>query len=139
MARFKSAAGAVWIDQSSGASAQATPLYYINKWTLDGETEQIEVTSFGDSTKTYLSGLPNAQGTLTGFADNTATTGSTWLFNAAQTGSARRLYLYPTTPSASGPYYYGTANVSVSYENDVSGAAAISITWSAATSFYAVG
>src|SRR5690242_5122469 len=101
--RFKASGGDVWMDQSSGASAQATPLRFINKWTLDGETEQLEVTSFGDTTKTYLSGLPNAQGTLTGFQDNTATTGSTALFAMSQSGTARRLYLYPTTPSASGP------------------------------------
>lgn len=137
--RFKSSGGAVWIDQSTSANAQATPLYFCKSWTLEGSSDQIEVTSFGDASKTYLTGLPDAKGSIEGYQDSTATTGSTWLFAASTLGTARKLYLYPTTPSASGPYYYGTANISVSYDNAVDGAASMSIQWSAFTSFYPVG
>lgn len=139
MARIKGSGGDVYVDQSALGNGSASPLRYASKWTLDGETEQIEVTAFGDSTKTYIAALPNAQGTITGFYDDTATTGSIALFAMAQSGVARKTYLYPKTPSTSGPYWFGTANWSVSYDVDVSGAVAISGTWSAATGFQAVG
>ena len=139
MARIKGSGGDVYVDQSSNGSGSASPLRYASKWTLDGETEQIEVTAFGDTTKTFIAGLPNAQGTISGFYDDTASTGSTALFAMSQSGVARKTYFYPKTPSTSGPYWFGTANWSVSYETDVSGAVTISGTWSAATSFSAVG
>lgn len=139
MARFKGSGGDVYVDQSSGGASAATPMRYVSKWTLDGETEQVEVTAFGDTTKTFISGLPNAQGTISGFADNTATTGTTALFTMSQSGVARKTYFYPTTPSTSGPYWFGTCNWSVSVETDVAGAVTISGTWSAATALQVVG
>lgn len=139
MARIKGSGGDVYVDQSSAGASAATPMRYVSKWTLDGSTDTIPVTAFGDTTQVFLTGLPNAQGTVSGFYDDTATTGSIALFTMSQSGVARKTYLYTKTPSTSGPYWFGTANWSVSYETDVTGAVAISGTWSAATSFAAVG
>jgi hypothetical protein len=139
MARYKGSGGDVYVDQSSAGSGSASPMRYISKWTLDGETEQIEVTAFGDSTKVFTAGLPNAQGTVSGFADDTATTGTTALFTMSQSGVARKTYFYPKTPSTSGPYWFGTANWSISVETDVQGAVSITGSWSAATGFQVVG
>ena len=139
MARYRGTGGDVYVDQSTAGNAAATPMRYIAKWTLDGSTAIIPVTAFGDTTEVSVAGLPSAKGTATGFADNTATTGSTALFTMAQSGVARKTYLYSTTPSTSGPYWFGTAYWDVSYDTSVDGAVSISCNWAAATPFSAVG
>ena len=139
MARIKGSGGDVYVDQSSGGSGAATPFRYISKWTLEGSTENAKVTSFGDTSEVYVQLLPDAQGSVSGFYDDTSTTGSTALYAMSQSGIARKTYFYPKTPSASGPYWFGTAFWSVSYNIDVAGPVAISGTWAAATGFQVVG
>lgn len=139
MARIKGSGGDVYVDQSADGTGSASPLRYVSSWTLDGSVDEIDVTAFGDSNKTTIAGLPSCNGTVKGFYDDTTTTGSTALWAIAQGGVARKTYLYSKAPSTSGPYWHGKANWSISYEVDVNGAVAISGTWSAATSFYAVG
>lgn len=139
MARVAGRRGHVYIDQTAGASGAATPCSFLSKWSMEATFEQVEVTAFGDTTKTYISGLPDAKGSASGFFDDTSTTGSQALLAVATSGLARKTYLYPTTPSAAGPYFFGTAFWSTSYDVDVAGPSAISMTWAAATSFASVG
>jgi hypothetical protein len=54
-------------------------------------------------------------------------------------GDARRVYLYPTTPSSAGPYWFGTAFFDFNIDTDVAGVVSINGTWSAATPFAKVG
>lgn len=136
MARVAGRQGHLYVEQSGGV---ATPLVYINKWSLNATTDKYEVTAFGDTTKTYVTGLPDAQGSFSGFYDDTASTGSTALFTLAQSGTAKRVYLYPTTPSTTGPYFYGTAFVDFSVDTDLNGATTISGSFSAASSWAKVG
>lgn len=136
MARVAGRQGHLYV-QTSGADA--VPLVYINKWSLNANTDKYEVTSFGDTTKTYVTGLPDAQGSFSGFFDDTATSGSQYLFAVAQAGIAKKVYLYPTTPSSTGPYFYGTAFIDFSVDTDLNGATTISGNLSAATSWAKVG
>jgi hypothetical protein len=41
----------------------------MNKWTLDLARDRADVTSFGDTNKQYVQGLPDVKGTLGGFWD----------------------------------------------------------------------
>lgn len=139
MARVSGRGADFWMDQSAGGTGQATPVRYLSKWSLNGTTQNQEVTAFGDTSRVYIQNLPDAQGAVSGFYDSAATTGSQALFTISQGGVARKAYMYPTTPSASGPYFFGTIFFSTSYDVDVSGPVAISGTWAAATSINAVG
>ena len=58
-------------------------------WTLQRNRDYIDATVFGDTNKTYLAGLPNVQGTYTGFLDASGDL----LLNAA-TSDAQQMYLY---------------------------------------------
>jgi hypothetical protein len=124
----------VQLDQTN-----AVPLVYIQNWSMNASTDKFEVTAFGDTTKSYVAGLPDAQGSFSGFYDDTATTGSAYLFSVASAGLSKRLYLYPSTPSTSGPYFFGTAFLDFSVTTDVGGATQISGTFAAATPFQKVG
>src|ERR1041385_1933991 len=50
------------------------------QWTLNRARDTIEVTSFGDTNKTYVAGLPDVSGSFAGFLD---TSGDLLLTNAA--------------------------------------------------------
>lgn len=136
MPRVAGRQGHLYVEQSGST---ASPLVFINKWSLNATTDKYEVTSFGDTTKTYVTGLPDAQGSFSGFYDDTASTGSTNLFTLAQSGTAKKVYLYPTTPASTGPYFYGTAFIDFSVDTDLNGATTISGTFSAASSWAKVG
>jgi hypothetical protein len=139
MARIRAAGADLYTDQSSGGSGSASPMRYVSNWTLDGSTDFVDVTAFGDANKVQVAGLSSAQGSIKGFYDDTSTTGSGALYAMATSGVARKTYFYAKAPSTSGPYWHGTANWSISYEFDIAGAAAISGSWTAASSLYFVG
>lgn len=136
MARIAGRNGQIYVQQSG---AEATPLLYSTKWSLSASTDNYEVTSFGDTTKTYVAGLADAQGSFSGFYDDTATTGSAYLFSIATAGLAKKVYLYPSTPAATGPYFFGTAFLDFTFETDIGAAGATSGSFVAATSFAKVG
>lgn len=52
------------------------------QWTLNRARDTIEVTSFGDTNKTYVVGLPDISGSFSGFLDSS---GDILLTNAATT------------------------------------------------------
>jgi len=134
MARIAGRTGRLYMGIASD-TASAEPLAYISKMTMDASTDNFDVTAMGDTTKVYVAGLPDAQGTFSGFFDDaTAQT-----YTAATDGLARRFYWYPKTPSSAGPYWFGTMLPDFSIETDVAGAVAISGSWNAASSVYKVG
>ena len=51
-------------------SAAASPLTFQNTWSISYETERIEVTAFGDTNKTYVTGIADAAGEFAGFYDD---------------------------------------------------------------------
>jgi hypothetical protein len=112
---------------SAGGSAVTVGL---SEWNLDMTTDRFEVTSFGDSNKTYVQGLKDLQGSLAGFWDNSDTT----LFDAADAAGAVNMYLYPSTDALT-LYWYGTAFVDASISVPVGGAVSISGSFAAASSW----
>ena len=54
-------------------------------------------------------------------------------------GLARRFYLYPTTPAATGPYFFGTGLFDFSAEADVGSAVSVSGDWQAASLVQKIG
>ncbi len=126
MARIHGQRGRLYAGLASSTAA-AEPVAYLTAWTLDSATDKSDVTAFGDTNKTYVSGLPDAQGTYAGFYD----TASAQLYTASQDGAARRFYLYPDI--SDGDYFFGTALFDFSVNTGVAEGVAVSGSWSAAS------
>lgn len=127
MARIHGRRGRLYVDQSSGAAAAATPVAFLNSWSIAFETDKVEITAFDDTNKTYLSGLPDASGDFGGFYDDS----TNQLYDAAIDGAARKFYLYPDLATSS-KYWYGTAIFDFSVDGSVSDAVTVSGSWAAA-------
>lgn len=106
---------------STTGTGAATSVIKLNAWTINKATDKIEVTAFGDANKTYVQGLPDVQGTLGGFWDDTETKP----FSAAGSSDGCKLYLYPSSDKLTS-YHYGPAWLDMSMEVSVSGAVTIS-------------
>lgn len=120
--------GVVYLS-TSGAT-DATMVVQLTEWTLDRSTDTVEVTSFGDTNKTFVQGLPNLQGTISGFFDS----GTDQLFDAAESSTAVKMYLYPSSLAPS-IYFHGTAWVSASMSVGVNSAVSINGSFVAASSW----
>jgi len=114
-----------------GNTGVATLCIKLNAWTIDRSTDKFDVTSFGDTNKTYVQGLPDVKGTFKGAWDDTETKP----FGGAASSTGVKLYLYPAS-TAPTKYAYGTAWLDVSIETPVSGAVTISGNFAAANSWY---
>ena len=134
MARIHGRRGRVYVGiASDSAAAEALP--YTATWSIAFATDNAEVTAFGDTVKTYVAGLPDASGSFSGFLDDA----SAQTYTAAADGLARRFYLYPTTPSVTGPYWFGTALFDFNAEADVGDSVKVSGDWSAASAITKIG
>jgi hypothetical protein len=134
LARIHGRRGQLYVGLAND-TASAEAVANLNSWSINFESDKIDVTSFGDTTKTYVAGLPDAAGSFGGYFDST----TAQLYTAASDGLARRFYLYPTTPATAGPYWFGTAFFDFSIEGGVADAVTISGNWAAATSVSKVG
>lgn len=127
MAKYAGRKGKVMIAPNGTDAAVQISLA---EWSLDMTSERFEVTSFGDENKTYVQGLPDLTGSISGFWSHNETT----LFDAAGSSGAVRMYLYPSTDAA-GIYWYGTAFVDASISVPVGGPVAISGSFAAASTW----
>lgn len=106
--------GAIYLGGAKGAGGVKVAVK--GDWTLRRNRDYVDATSFGESNKTYLAGLPNVEGTFAGFLDLSGDL----LLNAA-TSDATQIYLYADdrdSPNevlvANGPGFIdGNASVSV--------------------------
>jgi hypothetical protein len=116
------------IESSTGV---ATSTVKLNAWTLNRATDKFEVTSFADTNKTYVQGLADLQGSISGFWDDTETKP----FAGAASSNGVKMYLYPdsTTPTK---YAYGIAWFDASIEVPVGGAVTLNGNFVAANSWY---
>lgn len=133
MAKIAGRRGRVYVGLASD-SATAEPVANLSQWSLSGSSDQLDATSFGDTTKTYVLGLPDASGSFSGFYD----TASDQLYTASQDGLARKTYLYPDTNST-GTYWFGTAFWDFSIDVPVGGVVSISGSFVASTPIAKVG
>lgn len=123
MARYSGKAGRVMMSVDAASAAVALTL---SGWTLNRATDRYDVTSFGDGNKTYVQGLPDLQGNLSGFYDSA----DDRLFDAAESADGVKIYLYVSTDALS-IYWYGPAWVDASIEVPVQGAVTMSGTFAA--------
>jgi hypothetical protein len=128
MAAYHGKSGLVYISTTGTGAASA--LIRMNSWSLDQGTDKAEVTSFGDTNKNYVQGLPDISGSLGGFWDDTEDK----LFQGALSGDGVKMYLYPSSLAIS-KYWYGPAWVDYSVEVGVGDAVSISGSFSAAGSW----
>jgi hypothetical protein len=126
--------GRVYIDNSAVGTGQATPIANLNTWGLDSTTDKTEVSSFGDSSKVYVVGLPDGSISFGGFWDTAA--GSQYNISTS-VAAGRKFYLYPSTDNAQ--YFFGLAHFDLSLTQTISGAVEVSGTGSAASSINSVG
>jgi hypothetical protein len=132
MGRIAGRNGRLYAGIASNGTAE--PIAYLNKWSVKFATDKIDVTSFGDTTKTYVSGLADAQGDFAGFYD----TSTAQLYTAATDGVARKFYLYPDTGTTS-QYWFGTAIFDFNIDGSVDGPVAVSGSWAAASAVTKIG
>lgn len=115
MARYHGGRGAVYASKTGTGTAVLIPS--LSNWTLDKTTDTVDVTSFGDLNKTYVQGLPDIKGSISGFFDSADDS----MFDGTESADGVKLYLYRSTliPSI---YDAGPAWLSSSIEVPVSGA-----------------
>jgi hypothetical protein len=111
---------------SLDGTAAPTTVTHAASWSFSSTTEKVDVTSFGDTNKVSVAGLPTANGNVSGFFD-AAGTGTDALYNAAQDGVARAFYLYLDATDTTKDYLYGTAL----FDFDMSGGVDSAISFSA--------
>ncbi len=122
--------GRLYVDTSAAANGSAQPIVNLSSFSVNQTADRTEVTSFGDTTKTFVSGLKDAQGDFGGFWDADGT-----LTRYVSDGVARKFYLYPQSGSAHvGTYWFGTATFDLTTTQTVGGAVESSGSWAAATS-----
>jgi hypothetical protein len=124
--------GRFYFDPAGGGAA--SPLPFVAKWTLQQATDKAEVTAMGDTNKIYVSGMPDASGSVSGFYDDsTAQT-----YTAAIDGLARKFYLYPSILTNT-QYWFGTAIFDITVAGGVDGPVTFDASWSAASDVAKVG
>jgi len=119
VARYHGNKGVVY--SSVTGTGVAVVLASLSKWSLDMATDKVDVTSFGDLNKTYVCGLKDLKGSLSGFWEDTQDA----LFDGADSTDGVKLYLYPAS-TAPTVYFYGPAWLDASIDVGVSGAVAVS-------------
>src|SRR5678816_2678528 len=119
MARYHGGQGVVYA--STTGSGAATTTVSLSGWTLDLTTDKAEVTAFGDANKTYVQGLKDVKGTLTGWLDDTGL----GIFTSADSSDGCKLYLYPSR-NAPTMYWYGPAWLDASVNTPATGPVSLS-------------
>ena len=132
MARQHGRNARLYMNITSGGTAE--PVAFLRQWSISFATDNVEVTSMGDSNKVYVAGLPDASGSYSGFYDDT----TAQMYTAGTDGVARKFYLYPSTGSTA-QYFFGTALFDFSLDSSVDGANTISGDFQAASLVSKVG
>jgi len=115
-------------------TAAAEPLPFFASWSINFETEKIDVTAMGDNNKVYVAGLPDASGEFSGFYDDS----TNQTYTAAVDGLPRKFYLYPSTLLTT-QYFFGTILPDFQVNAEVSGAVEVTASWAANTTIAKVG
>lgn len=135
MARISGKGGKLYVSLTAAGNAE--PVANIRSWSIDQTTDTVDVTALGDSTKVFVQTLPNASGQIQGFFDDASASNKLYTAATAESGSAKKFYLYPG--AATDKYWSGTAYFAISHQGAVDGAVEFSATWVAASSVIATG
>ncbi len=128
MARYAGRKGVVYM--STTGAGTAVLVANLNKWSLNMQTDKIEVTAFGDANKVYVQGMRDVKGSISGFFDDTDDS----LYDTAQSTTGGKFYLYPSSDAPS-KYFYGTAWTDFNIDTTVAGAVTVSGDFAAAGSW----
>jgi hypothetical protein len=99
----------------------------ISKWTLDQTTQKEDVSAFQDLNVTYVQGLPDAKGTISGWWDSVSTD---TIYNVLNSTTPVQLVLTPTTQL--GKNFSGPAFLDANTETDIKAGVKITANWVAA-------
>lgn len=119
MARYHGKGGVVYM--STTGSGTAIAVASLTEWSLDMKTDKVETTSFLDPNKTYVQGLKDVQGALSGFFEDTQDA----LFDSSESTDGVKLYLYPNNLAPT-IYFFGPAWLDASIQVSVDAAIKIS-------------
>lgn len=111
---------------TTGSGTPATT-QSLSGWTLDLDTDLVDVTCFGDANKVFVQGLKNIQGTFTGVWDDAFDA----LFVAADSTDGTNIILYPDITNKPTYYWRGPAWLSASVDASNTDAVKISGKFSA--------
>lgn len=137
MARLHGRNGRMYADFSSAGGGSASPVASMESWEMNFTAERVEVTSLGDTSRQYVQGLPNAEGSFSGFYDEGENTPYSAATDITTTG-ARKFYAYANLGDTT-KYWYGSAFFDCTVGTSVSGAVTLSGSWAAASDITAVG
>jgi hypothetical protein len=102
---------------STSGTGAATHLLSVTDWTLNMETQSIDVTDFDSTNQEFIQGWPNRAGTLAGWWRDDEDK----LYQAIESADGCNIYLYPTRLAPS-KYFGGPAWLSGTVEVQVNGA-----------------
>ncbi len=131
MARIHGRHGEVALIDTS----PAVILGSLNHWTGNFSRDYVEVTAFGDTEKQWVPGLPNREGTLSGFHNldvgSPASGDSEPLYEAAEGDTPVTLRLMPSTLEPE-HFWSGLAYLDVSIDVAVNGVVTLNGNWKGA-------
>ena len=127
MARIHAQGGRLYVGIANSTAAPE-PVAFLNSFDITAATDKAEVTAYEDGNKIYVNGKEDFSGSYAGFYD----TETEQTYTSASDGQARRFYFYPAATN-NAQYWYGDAIFDFSASFPVSGPAAISGSWSAAS------
>lgn len=118
MAKYHGKGGVVYISLTG--TGDATSIVGLTNWSLNAPTDKVETTEFGAANKTYVIGIPDFAGALSGWWNDTSDT----LYDASRSADGVKMYLYPSSLVVA-KYWYGPAWVDFNIETNTAGAVAV--------------
>lgn len=119
----------ILVDLSSAGAGQASIISSKNKWSIDQKIDTYEVSAFEDTNKSYVAGLPDAQGSVEGFWDS----GDNNIYNVIGSSVARKCYIYPDAVNNITTYFFTTAFFSAKGDGSTTSAVNFALTFAAAS------
>lgn len=123
MARIHGRSGQI----SIGNASPLTVVGSLSAWNISFTRDKVDVTSFGDTNKTYLAGLKDVSGSFEGFFDTTYIRA---LMDESDSADGTTIRITPSTDHPSF-YYTGAAWLDLTNTGAVNDAVKISGTFSA--------
>lgn len=128
---------AIFIDCSAAGTfapgtVNLTQLNGKNTWSFDQTADRVDVTAFGDSSKTTVAGLPNAEGDVSGAWDSSGS--GTLVYNIIGASTERAVQIYPDYTNNKTSYISGYAFFDVKSGGGVTSAVSLDIHFTAGPS-----
>lgn len=118
------------IGTLAAATANLALITSKNSWSFDQSRDLVEVTSFGDTSKTRVAGLADAQGDIAGYLDFA----DTLIYNAMTSSTERGIVIFPDGTNNVTTFIIGKAFFSPKYGGAETSAVTLDITYSAGPS-----